>query len=206
MPDGARRRRRPSPDVARQEILEAARAMLLSRPPREVTVRAIMNATGLARPSFYDHFDRRGALVIELVQPVMAANRAVIDAWPESPADPRAALADVTTALLAVWREHGALLAALAEAAQVDADAAAAYAQFSVDSIARVASKIEGELEAGSISGLDAAETATALVLMNRSYLMTRLLSPGPPSDDVLVRTLVEVWHRTLWPEAVSAR
>lgn len=195
-------RRRRAPDAARQEILDAAARLFLERPPHEVSVRTIMAATTLARPSFYDHFDRRASLIMELVVPLMDANRAVIDLWPMHPDDPHAAARAVIEALIATWREHGALLAALADASRVDPDAAAAYARFSQDSVAQIARRIRTEQEAGAVSGLDPDETALALVLMNRAYITARLLATDPPPDAVLADTLVAIWTRVLWPQA----
>lgn len=194
------RRRRREPQAARQEILDAAARLFTQRPPHEVTVRTIMDATTLARSSFYDYFDRRGALVLELVEPLMEVNRAVIERWPLQPVDPRGAARDVAAALVATWRTHGRLLAALAEAAREDQDAAAAFQRFSQDSIAQVARKLRMEVEAGSVSGIDPDQAALAIVLMNRAYITAQIFSPNPVPDEVIVGTLVELWVRILWP------
>lgn len=193
-------RRRRTPEAARREILDAATRLFLERPPHEVTVRTIMAATTLARPSFYDYFDRRATLIMELVEPLMDLNRAVMERWPPDPEDPRAAARDVIGALVATWREHGALLAALADASRVDEDAAAAYRRFSEDSLAQVAARIRRELDTGTVRGLDPEQTALALVLMNRAYITTHLFGPDDQADATLVDTLVTIWTRVLWP------
>lgn len=194
------RRRRRAPEAARAEILDAAARLFLERPPHEVSVRTIMAATTLARPSFYDHFDRRASLIMELVEPLMDLNRGVLERWPPAPEDPRAAARSVIEALITVWREHGALLAALADASRVDEDAAAAYRRFSEDSVTQVATRIRRELETGTVRGLDPEQTALALVLMNRAYITTQLFGPDPQPDEAIVDTLVAIWTRVLWP------
>lgn len=200
MSDEGKRRRR-APDVAKAEILEAARQLFVERPPQEVTVRAIMANTTLARSSFYEYFHSRAALLMELVGPIMTVNRQILERWPVQPAEPRAAARNVAEGLLQAWRsEEGRLLLALAHASTTDDEAAAAYNVFAEDSVAQVAGKIALELQAGSVSGIDPYQTAVAFVLLNRAYLGNRLYAPGAPPDEVLVSTLVEIWVRVLWP------
>jgi TetR/AcrR family transcriptional regulator, ethionamide resistance regulator len=193
-------RRRRSPDVARQEILAAAAELFRSRPPTEVTVRAIMNATTLARTSFYAYFDSRAELLLELVGPLLAVNRDVIERWPLPGAGADATGRDAIEALVRAWETHGALLHALEQAAHDDSDAAAAFGRFARDSVARIADKIRAEIDAGRVEGIDPDETALALVLMNRAYITHHLFGAGPtPDRDTLVDTLHAIWQRVLW-------
>lgn len=159
-----------------------------------------MAATTLARSSFYEYFESRAALIMEVVEPVMAVNREVLERWPLHPEDPRRAAEAVATALVRAWREQGRLLMALADASATDDDAAAAYRAFAEDSVAQVARKLRLEIEAGTVTGIDPDQTALALVAMNRTYVSTQLFGPAPPADDVLIATLVEIWVRVLWP------
>lgn len=169
-----------------------------------MTVRAIMAATTLARPSFYDHFSSRAVLVTELVRPVLEANRAVLDLWPTAPREPEQAVRRVAAALVDSWRHHGALLLALADASKTDEDARLAYEEFAQDSVRRVADRIRAETAAGSVAGIDPDETALALVLMNRSYIAARFDRLNVDAD-IVVSAITRIWLRVLWPATEHA-
>ena len=68
---GGRRRRR-SPEVAEQEIIDAAEELLRERPFRELTVDEVMRRTELSRPSFYVYFRDRHHLVLKVVERLTA--------------------------------------------------------------------------------------------------------------------------------------
>ena len=67
-----RRRRRRTPEVAEQEIIAAAEALLRERPFRELTVDEVMRRTELSRPSFYVYFRDRHHLVLRVVEHIGA--------------------------------------------------------------------------------------------------------------------------------------
>src|SRR6516225_7011431 len=61
----ANRRRRTE---AKQQILDAARQELQTKPFRDLTVDDLMKPTGLGRTAFYRYFPDREAVLIELLE------------------------------------------------------------------------------------------------------------------------------------------
>jgi AcrR family transcriptional regulator len=105
-------RRRRTPQAARQEILDAASALLAERPAHEVTVLAIMQRTTLSRKSFYVYFRDRSELILTLVRPLRREADAALATWraaPDAVPAGRAAL----RAAAELYRSHGAVLRAV---------------------------------------------------------------------------------------------
>ena len=76
-----RRRRRRTPEVAEQEIIAAAEALLRERPFREMTVDEVMRRTDLSRPSFYVYFRDRHHLVLRVVEHIGGELFTMADRW-----------------------------------------------------------------------------------------------------------------------------
>ena len=194
------RRRRRSPEIAEREILDAAQAFLRERPFRELTVDEVMRRTELSRPSFYVYFRDRHHLVLRVVEDIGTELYAMADRWLKGDGDPiddaRAALKGVTAAFVA----HGPALRALADAAADDPEVEAVYGALRQSFIDATAAHIEEQLGTGEISGLDAYETARALILLNEAYLLEMLGRHDRQAEPELVqRTLMAIWVRTLY-------
>ena len=183
-------RRRRRPEEAEREILDAARQLLTERPWSEVTVGAVMGRTTLSRKSFYVYFRDRHELITKLVAPLRARGDQAMD-----PGLSRQALVDVAR----MYREHGVLLRALQEAGRHDPEAARAWREFTEWPIARLASWIREEIDAGRIEGIDPDGTARALVGMNLYAFFERLVDDPEADVEALVDQLEAVWVRTLW-------
>src|SRR3954452_15850225 len=112
---GGRRRRR-SPEVAEQEIIEAAEHLLRERPFRELTVDEVMRRTGLSRPSFYVYFKDRHELVLRLVQHLATEMLLVANRWYEASDPSPEMLREALDGTIGVYAEHSAVLRALADA------------------------------------------------------------------------------------------
>jgi TetR/AcrR family transcriptional regulator, ethionamide resistance regulator len=198
---GARRRRR-SPEVAEQEIIDAAEQLLRERPFRELTVDEVMRRTDLSRPSFYVYFRDRHHLVLKVVERLQAESAAGADLWYQAEGSGRDVIREATAGVVSVFARHGAVLQALADAAADDVEVEAAYRgalEFFIDATAR---HIEREIEAGNMLPCNAAETARALSIMNDRY-MTMVLGRDPTVDpEVVVDTLTTIWVRTLYGTA----
>jgi TetR/AcrR family transcriptional regulator, ethionamide resistance regulator len=197
----ARRRRRPrhDPQESEREILAAAEEILRELPLREVTVEAIMRRTGLQRPAFYTHFRDLGALVLRIVQDIGGELFAGSDPWLSGSGEPRAALCEALAASSAVYARHGPLMRALADAAPGDETVEQAYRGLVEQLATAVAERIEAGQRTGTIEqGLDARETARALVWMNERYLYDMVGVRGEQPAAV-ARTLAQVWLATLY-------
>ena len=116
----ANRRKRSE---ARQQILDAARQELKTKPFRDLSVDDLMKATGHSRTAFYRYFPDREAVLVELLEEVWDALAEARDVA-AVPSMPR--LAQLLT-------ENRAVLKAIADAAPGDEDVERAYRAFMHD-------------------------------------------------------------------------
>jgi TetR/AcrR family transcriptional regulator, ethionamide resistance regulator len=203
-PAGTSRRRRRSPAEARQEILDAAGALLEEVRADEATVAAIMAKTTLSRKSFYVYFNDRAEMLASLVEPLRIDAQKTLAQWREAEDTVGAGRAALYSAAL-VYQHHGALLRALSEASQQDPEAARVWRAINDPVIEVAAQKIEEATAAGESKGLDAQATAMALVTMNVHFLLERLA--GQPQADLesTVQTLTTIWERTIYQRDMPA-
>ena len=195
---GKQPRRRRSPAAARDEILQAAAALLAERPAEEVTVLAIMQRTTLARKSFYVYFRDRTDVISSLVAPLREQTDAALARLHDS-ADILHTGLDAILGSALIYREHGAILRALAAASERDDEAAQIWRGFIEPVVAIAAKVIENATATGASSGLDPELTARALVGMNiQGFLALR--SDTPDADvEALATTLRNIWARTIF-------
>jgi AcrR family transcriptional regulator len=195
----AAKRRRRSPEQARDEIVAAAEAFLRERPFRELTVDEVMAHTGLSRPSFYVYFRDRHHLLLSLVEEIGGELFAMADRWLRGGSDPVADARAALEGVAVVYAEHGVALRAIAEAASGDPEVETMYRALVESFVDATSAHIADEVAAGRMRGVDPRETARALVWMNERYLVERLgTAPGAPVSSV-VETLLTVWVRTLY-------
>ena len=197
---GGRRRRR-SPEVAEQEIIDAAEALLRERPFRELTVDEVMRRTELSRPSFYVYFRDRHHLVLKVVERLSAESAAGADIWYRSEGSGREVIREATSQVVDVFARHGAVLQALADAAADDLEVEAAYRGTLEYFIEATARHIEREVAAGNMLPCNAWETARALSIMNQRYMITVLGRDPTVDPEVVVDTITTIWTRTLYGE-----
>jgi AcrR family transcriptional regulator len=198
MPGDRPKRRRRKPEAAESEILDAAESFLKERPFREMTVDDVMSRTGLSRPSFYEYFRDRHHLVMKLAERLGDWTYAISEPWLGGGEDSEAELRAGIERLVALYRERGHLLRALADAARQDKQVEGAYQKFIDRFIDATAARIRVGLERGAMKNLDPEEVATALVLLNERYLIDKL-PEALTSTSALIDTLSTVWTRVLY-------
>jgi TetR/AcrR family transcriptional regulator, ethionamide resistance regulator len=195
---GARRRRR-TPEAAQREIVEAAEALLRERPFRELTVDEVMRRTGLSRPSFYVYFKDRHELVLRVVAHLREELLAVASRWYEQIGGGPAVLREAQEGLVRVYGQHSAVLRALADAATDDPDVETAYGELIEEFVRVTAQHIEAEMRSGHVRGMDARETAKAMVWMTERYLYRSFAPSQRVSQTKVVDTLNAIWSRALY-------
>jgi TetR/AcrR family transcriptional regulator, ethionamide resistance regulator len=196
-----RRRRRRTPEVAEQEIVAAAEALLRERPFRELTVDEVMRRTDLSRPSFYVYFRDRHHLVLRVVEHIGGELFTMADRWFAGEGDGPALTRDATEGIVTVFAEHGPVLRALADAAADHPEVDEIYGQLVQSFVDATARHIEREIAAGRILPLDAEETAKALVWMHERYLTLSLGREQTTERQVVADTLHTIWSRVLYGE-----
>src|SRR4029079_15898993 len=125
---GGRRKRR-TPEVAEQEIIAAAEALLRERPFRELTVDEVMRRTELSRPSFYVYFRDRHHLVLRVVEHIGGELFKMADRWFKGEGDGPTLAREAPGVIVAAFAEHGPVLRALADAAADDPGVESVYAE-----------------------------------------------------------------------------
>lgn len=198
MPAGSTGRR--SPAESTDLILDAAQRLLWEVPLAELTVGSLMAATPLGRSSFYVYFDDLDDLAAQLLGRLEQQLWLPATTWIEDPTDP-SRLRRALDGVVAVWAEHGPVLAAIVQASWQNEQVRRLWRDELMERfIAGVADVIRREMGAGHITAeLDPVETATALLLMNERYLMDRLGRIPQYDPTHAAKALHVVWGRTLY-------
>lgn len=195
----AAQRRRRRPEEAEREILDAARELFRTLPSHEVTVSRIMSATTLSRKSFYVYFRDRHELLVRMFARLRADADAVFSRLADDERDPVAIGRGAVEAAARLYSAHGEILAALADAAPRDPEAAEAWRSFVAPVRRMLIELVEREQAAGRIEGIAAEPTVTALMAMNVARFRD-VVATNPDADlDPLVDDLYRIWIRTLY-------
>ena len=186
---------------ARAKIVAAATGLIRRRSYGELSVDEVMRAAGLGRTIFYRHFDDLGDL---LVRTSREAIEELYEAQPPleevTAGDEIAAINGALEPAVEVYRRHGPLLRALAEAAAGDEELARGQAamrrRFS-ELNRRYLSDAQGR---GASPLADVSETAEAMTVMSEAYLLDAFGREPRVSVEVAVRTLSEIWLALVRP------
>jgi TetR/AcrR family transcriptional regulator, ethionamide resistance regulator len=182
---------------SRDRIVAAATELIRRTPYGALTVDDVMREAGAGRTIFYRHFDdladllrRAGREAFEgLFQAEQALRSAHIDGQPDVV---RAAIEPA----VAVYRRHGPLLRAIAEAAAIGDEQIAAGQQAMLERFDElVADVLRANPHLASLSAEGVAETARALNLMNVNYLLDAFGREPRVSAETAVGTLAGIWE-----------
>ena len=194
-----RRRRRRTPEVAEQEIIAAAEALLRERPFRELTVDEVMRRTDLSRPSFYVYFRDRHHLVLRVVEHIGGELFTMADRWFRDAEPGPEAIRAALQGIVDVYDHHGPVMRALADAATDDPDVERIYGDLVEGFVDAATRHIEREIAAGRVPPVHARHVAEALVWMDERFLNTHLGREPKASCQMVVETLAGIWSRTLY-------
>ena len=190
--------RRPS-TAAQELIASKAVALLWDHPLRDVTVKMIMEGTGLSRPSFYLHFNSIADLIegrlAELEQVMIGATLQWLSSTDDDPETLRSAL----RGLIEVVAENGATFRAIAEAATLDARLAKTWGDFMGQWDAAVAARIRVGQELGYFADVDPEWTAFAVNRMDSTVLIEAFGRKPQQDPDTILETIFQIWQRTLY-------
>lgn len=186
---------RRSRQQVRARIIAAAADLIRRRSYSELSVDEVMRAAGIGRTIFYRHFDDLGELLVRVSQ---EAIEELYEAQPPleevTPGDEIAAIHRGLEPAVAVYRRHGPLLRAVAEAASSDPDLARGHAAMR-RRFSELNRRYLGEAQERGAFGLaDVAETAEAMTVMNDAYLLDAFGGEPRVSVEVAVQTLSEIW------------
>jgi AcrR family transcriptional regulator len=183
----------------RAAILNAALEFVWSHPFRDMTVNALMSATGLSRSAFYQYFRDLHDLMETLLDMLKGEVLAVTGPWFECAGDPVVLLSESLAGLVDVCYRRGPILRATDDAAATDERLEKAWAQFVKQFDDAVATRIEADQEQGLIPEFDARPVAIALNRLD-VYTLIEAFGQRPRSKpEPVSEALARIWISTLY-------
>jgi TetR/AcrR family transcriptional regulator, ethionamide resistance regulator len=200
-----RRSVRPSGDDREQAILTTAERLLAERSFADVSVDDLAKGAGLSRPAFYFYFKSKEAVLLSLLEPVIARADSEFDgAVHRLPADPRRVWRNGIKAFFTAFASHRALARAATEALATSSEMRAMWSGFMQKWIDQTATMIAAERARGAApDNIPAADLATSLNQMNERTMMAALSAETPAVDEErVVDTLTHVWVSSIYGES----
>jgi AcrR family transcriptional regulator len=200
-----RRSTRPSGDDREQAILATAECLLEKRSLADISVDDLAKGAGLSRPTFYFYFKSKEAVLLSLLEPVIARADSEFDgAVQRLPSDPRRVWRNGIKAFFTAFASHRALARAATEALATSSELRAMWSGFMQKWIDQTATMIAAERARGAAPDtIPAADLATSLNQMNERTMMAALSAETPAVDqDRVVDTLTHVWVSSIYGES----
>jgi AcrR family transcriptional regulator len=187
MPSGRTRNRRGEGARLRDEILDAARALIEDSGEPAVSLRSVARQVGIAAPSIYAHFPDREAIISALVDEAFDELSATVTTATDAATDPVAKLRAACAAYMefAMRRPNRYQLAFAARASNsIPRDSATHAFTLLVNALAAC-------VEAGASASTDPFADATAIWVAMHGYAVlypSRPAFPWPDTDATLER------------------
>ncbi|HEU4599770.1 MAG TPA: TetR/AcrR family transcriptional regulator [Solirubrobacterales bacterium] len=201
-----RRATRASGDDRERAILETAERLLEERPLSEISVDDLAKGAGISRPSFYFYFPSKDAVVLTIVDRLVAAaavgREQALKVLAEG--EPRAGLRQGLDNLYSAFRSRRAVTLAAAELRMRNPEARELWSQVMEGWVADVTAVIEAERARGAApDGQPARDLAIALVQMNERVQYASFAAESPSlSDERVLDVLVDIWLRAIYGSA----
>ena len=200
-----RRSTRPSGDDREQAILATAERLLEERAFADISVDDLAKGAGLSRPTFYFYFKSKEAVLLSLLEPMIASADAEFDgALQRLPTDPRRVWRNGINAFFSAFGSHRAVARAGTEALATSSEIRTVWSGFMQKWIDQTAAMIIAERARGAApETIPAADLATSLNQMNEHTMMATLSAEQPAvTEDRVVDTLTHIWVSSIYGEA----
>lgn len=201
-----RRAARASGDDRERAILETAERLLEERPLSEISVDDLARGAGISRPTFYFYFPSKDAVVLTIVDRLVAAAAGSREEALTTLAqgEPRAGLRQALEDLYAAFRERRQVALAAAELRTTNEEARDLWAEVMEGWVADVTAVIESERARGAAPpGQPARDLAIALVQMNERVQYASFAGESPSlEDERVLDVLVDIWLRAIYGSA----
>jgi AcrR family transcriptional regulator len=197
-----RRPARPSGDDRELAILSTAEHLLADKPLAAISVDDLARGAGISRPTFYFYFPSKDAVLLTLLDRVVAeADATMREVFGVPATGRREGWRRAITAYYETFRAHRALTLAWAEARSTNAEVRELWAQVFEAWVQQCAAAIEAERSRGAApAGLPARDLAVALNSMNERVLYATFSGDGPAiAESAVVDVLLEVWLSTIY-------
>lgn len=198
-----RRAARASGDDRERAILQTAERLLEERPLSEISVDDLARGAGISRPTFYFYFPSKDAVVLTIIDRLVAAaagsREQALATLAEG--DPRAGLRQGLEDLYAAFRSRRAVVLAAAELRTTNEEARHLWTQVMEGWVADVTAVIEAERARGAAPpGQPARDVAIALVQMNECVQYASFAAESPSlEDERVLDVLVDIWIRAIY-------
>src|SRR3954470_4399848 len=201
-----RRATRASGDDRERAILETTERLLEERPLSEISVDDLAKGAGISRPTFYFYFPSKDAVVLTIVDRLVAAAAGSREEALRTLAegDPRAGLRQGLEDLYCAFRSRRAVTLAAAELRMTNPEARELWTQVMEGWVADVTAVIEAERARGAApAGEPARDIAIALVQMNERVQYATFAGESPSlEEDRVLDVLVDIWLRAIYGSA----
>ena len=201
-----RRAARLTGDDREAAILATAERLLGERPLAEISVDDLARGAGISRPAFYFYFRSKDAVVLTLLDRVVAeadaASAAAFTAVSAShPRDPRERWRAMIDAYHATFRAHRSVTLSAVVLRFTNPEARELWARVSTQWVRACAEAIEAERRRGAAPpGLPAADLSVALNSLNERVLYGTLSGDGPAiAEDDVVDVLLDIWLSAIY-------
>lgn len=201
-----RRATRASGDDRERAILETAEKLLEERPLSEISVDDLAKGAGISRPTFYFYFPSRDAVVLTIIDRLVAAaaNSREEALKMLAAGEPRAGLRQALEDLYGAFRSRRAVSLAASELRMTNPEARELWSQVMEGWVADTTAVIEAERARGAAPpGQPAHDLAIALVQMNERVQYATFADESPSlEEDRVLDVLVDIWLRTIYGTA----
>ena len=197
-----RRSPRATGDDRELAILATAERLLVEKPLTAISVDDLARGAGISRPTFYFYFASKDAVLLTLLDRVVAEADAMTEAAFEHPAaDASAAWRRAITVYYETFRAHRALTLAWAEARFTNGEVRDLWGRVFDGWVQRCAGAIEAERDRGAArAGVPARDLAVALNSMNERVLYATFSGDGPAvAESDVVAVLLDVWLAAIY-------
>ncbi|NEK58672.1 TetR/AcrR family transcriptional regulator [Geodermatophilus sabuli] len=201
-PERGRRVRRPSGDDRERAILATAERLLELRPLADISVDDLARGAGISRPTFYFYFASKDAVVLALLDRVVAEARSLrAAALAGAGDDVRGSWRLALEAVRDTFTAHRSLTAAATQLLAGSAEVRELWSQVMEGFVTETAAAIEAERARGAApAGPPARDLAVALNWMNERVLQVTLAGQVPGiAEEGLVDVLLTVWLRAVY-------
>jgi AcrR family transcriptional regulator len=200
-----RRAPRASGDERERAILATAERLLEEKQLSEISVEDLASGAGISRPTFYFYFPSKDAVLLTLVDRMVAeaaANRE--EALAKLAEEPRAGWRQGLRAYFEVFGSRRAVILAAADLRTTNAEARTLWSQVMEGWVADVSAIIESERTRGvAPAGQPARDLAIALLQMNERAQFATFAGETPSlEEERVLDVLLDVWMRAIYSPA----
>lgn len=189
-----------------QQLLEATgRLMAAGLSFTELSVDRLATEAGISRATFYIYFEDKRQLLLELTRQVTAEMGAAAALWFDVAEQPTAEIARRSVRqIIAVFRQHQAVLTAMAELASYDPVVAEAHMAIVHAIAGQAKAALERAVAGGAAAPAHSWETSCALTWMIERTCQQMVRNSPPEADDAITEALTEIVWRTWYLESTS--